>query len=371
MSPSEELYRLIASCYEATSGEAGWSRFAAELARALSATGCATVVRGTGGHGEAGGKSEAVLWAHGDPPHPSGTWQPASDGRHSPRMVRDRIETATSPQSQILIGTLCRRNGASHMLIVARSETAPPFGDAEFDLVAEILPHLARALQLYRTIRNSEGRHEALSEIMDRLPEAIFLVDRHGVVLASNGSARAIARQNDGLFLVDDRISLARPSEQASLRALIAEAGKDPPSGPRRPDRPAGGVSTMSATRPSGRQALPIVVTPVLCRSGTEGSPAAVAAVITKDAENSASVLAPNLATAFDLTPGEARLAGLIADGFNVLEAAKALGITRNTARTHLKRIYAKTSVHSQADLVRLLSRGTIELRLNDSDETT
>ena len=125
----------------------------------------------------------------------------------------------------------------------------------------------------------------------------------------------------------------------------------------------------MSATRPSGRQALPIVVTPVRCRSGTDQWPSAVAAVITKDIEHNASVLAPNLASAFNLTPGEARLAELIADGLGMQESAEALGITRNTARTHMKRIYAKAGMHSQADLIRLFNRGSIELRLYDIDD--
>ena len=94
-----------------------------------------------------------------------------------------------------------------------------------------------------------------------------------------------------------------------------------------------------------------------------------VAAVITKDYQQRGSVLTPDLATAFHLTPGEARMARLIADGLGLRDAATSLGVTRNTARTHMKRVYAKTGVHRQTDLVRLLSRGSIELRLTDEDD--
>ncbi len=365
MSPSEQLYRLIALCYEATSGDAGWTRFAANLARALSATGCAAVI------GTSARDGETVLWSYGDPPNPSGRWQPKNNGRRIPLSPRGPLRTATTSQGRFLIATLCVREGASRLLIATRPLEAPPFADAEVDLLDELLPHLARALRLYRTIRSGEEMHDALSEIMDRLPEAIFLVDREGAVLTCNGSARAILRQNDGLTLADDRICLARPDEQAALLALIARAGQAAPAAGRQPSGIAADVSTMSATRPSGLRALPIVVTPVLCHSGSDVRPAAVAAVITKDVERGHPVLAPDLGAAFNLTPGEARLAGLIADGLGLQDAAAGLGITRNTARTHMKRIYAKTGVHSHADLVRLLSRGSIELRLLDNDDMT
>lgn len=363
MPPSEQLYRLIALCYEATSDDAGWAQFAAALAQALSATGCAAIIE------ETGSDNETVLWAHGRSPGPSGSWWPGDDDRcrHSTR--HPRLTTAKTPEGRFLIGSLCSRNGASRLVVAARTLAAPAFDDAEFDLLAELLPHLARGFRLYRTIRSGEDMHEALAEIMDRLPEAIFLVDRDGLVLTCNGSARAIVRQNDGLSLADDRICLTRPEEQASLRALIAAAGRDTSGGHRQQAGLAPDVATMSATRPSGRRALPIVVTPVQCRSSFDRSPAAAAAVITKDVEMGAAVMAPDFASEFNLTPGEARLAGLIADGLGIRDAAEALGITRNTARTHLKRIYAKCGVHSRADLVRLLSRGSIELRLADPDD--
>lgn len=363
MSPSEHLYRLIALCYEATCGESGWARFAADLAHALSATGCAAVIGATPGDGE------SVLWSHGNSPNRSGRWRPGDEGQHAASSLHERVATATTSQGRFLVATLCVRNGASRLLIATRPLEAPPFEDVQLDLLAELVPHLARAFRLYRTIRSGEEMHDALSEIMDRLPEAIFLVDRDGLVLTCNGSARAILRQNDGLALTEDRLCLARQEEQAALLALIAEAGRERAAGRRHSAGLAAEVSTMSATRPSGLRALPIVVTPVLCRSGSDDRPAAVAAVITKDIERGAAVLAPDFAAAFNLTPGEARLAGLIGDGLGILDAAEALGITRNTARTHLKRIYAKCGVHSQTDLVRLLSRGSIELRLSDPDD--
>ncbi|WP_375392262.1 helix-turn-helix transcriptional regulator [uncultured Sphingomonas sp.] len=58
----------------------------------------------------------------------------------------------------------------------------------------------------------------------------------------------------------------------------------------------------------------------------------------------------------FDLTPAEARLARLLVEGQALGSTGRSLGITDATARVHLRRIFAKTGVTRQAELVRLLS---------------
>jgi DNA-binding CsgD family transcriptional regulator len=66
---------------------------------------------------------------------------------------------------------------------------------------------------------------------------------------------------------------------------------------------------------------------------------------------------APLLAGAFRLTPAEARLASLIAEGRSPEDAAEELRIARATARNQLKAIFAKTATRRQSELVALLSR--------------
>lgn len=57
----------------------------------------------------------------------------------------------------------------------------------------------------------------------------------------------------------------------------------------------------------------------------------------------------------FGLSDGQLKVARLIADGEGLKNVAEALGISINTARTHLARLYEKTGVSSQTALVRLL----------------
>lgn len=63
------------------------------------------------------------------------------------------------------------------------------------------------------------------------------------------------------------------------------------------------------------------------------------------------------IAALFDLTPAEATVARTIAQGKPPADVAATLGLSVETVRTHLKRVFAKTGVNRQSELVALLSR--------------
>ena len=57
------------------------------------------------------------------------------------------------------------------------------------------------------------------------------------------------------------------------------------------------------------------------------------------------------------MTLGEARVASLVGAGVPPREAAEKLGISEETARTVLKRVFAKTGISRQSELAGLLTR--------------
>jgi DNA-binding CsgD family transcriptional regulator len=63
------------------------------------------------------------------------------------------------------------------------------------------------------------------------------------------------------------------------------------------------------------------------------------------------------LQSQFGLTPAQARLTGLLLTGRSTKDIAAALGITDESAREYLKRIYRKTGTHRQTDLVRVAAQ--------------
>jgi len=57
----------------------------------------------------------------------------------------------------------------------------------------------------------------------------------------------------------------------------------------------------------------------------------------------------------YGLTPTERQISDHLAAGKEIKEAAICVGVTLETARFHLKRIFAKTGTHRQVDLMRLM----------------
>ncbi len=59
-----------------------------------------------------------------------------------------------------------------------------------------------------------------------------------------------------------------------------------------------------------------------------------------------------DIATEFELTPGEMRVASVVARGIGAQAAAKELGLSYHTVRRVLTTVYLKTDVHTQSALV-------------------
>jgi DNA-binding CsgD family transcriptional regulator len=57
----------------------------------------------------------------------------------------------------------------------------------------------------------------------------------------------------------------------------------------------------------------------------------------------------------FELSPAQAQLAALLYDGASVKQAAVKLGITEGSARQYLKKVFEKTGVKRQLDLIRAI----------------
>ena len=72
------------------------------------------------------------------------------------------------------------------------------------------------------------------------------------------------------------------------------------------------------------------------------------------------------LTTLFDLTPAEARVLVTVGSGLSSAKSVEALGVSENTLKTHLSKIYAKTGTSRQADLVKLVADIGAPLRSAD-----
>ena len=88
------------------------------------------------------------------------------------------------------------------------------------------------------------------------------------------------------------------------------------------------------------------------------GAPAAAVTVLVTDGEQAGAPSADALRCYYGLTPAEAELTSLLVEGLPLERAAARRGVSRNTARGQLKRIFSKTRTNRQAELVGLVLNG-------------
>jgi DNA-binding CsgD family transcriptional regulator len=190
-----------------------------------------------------------------------------------------------------------------------------------------------------------------LGQIAELLPQGVLLCDARGRVVFANRIAQGVLAGADGLVLGPaNELCTGNPSETAALRRLIQAA-----AGPAVTSLEGGGAIRISHAT---GQALPLLVCP-LRAVGT----VIRAAIFIGDHGCSIRTAQEAIRRWYGLTLTEARLATALAEGASVEEAAAAMGVTRNTVRTHLKRIFAKTGTNRQGALVRLLLTGPGILR--------
>lgn len=191
-----------------------------------------------------------------------------------------------------------------------------------------------------------------MSLILDRLSVGVILVDGALRVLEANAAAREILQEEDGLLVRRGALRTSHPPETQTLMDSVGARA----SGPSReaPSR------ILVITRPSGARPLHVVVFPL-----PQGAVRSLdAALFISDPDSRAEGNVEILRVVYGLTQAEAKLARQLAKGERLDEAARAMGITIMTARTHLKRILSKTETGRQADLIRLLLQGIGQIRL-------
>lgn len=248
------------------------------------------------------------------------------------------------------------------LLLLTHARQAPFVPDAE-TLLRALYPHLARAATVHRQLERARSLTILAEEVLDRTSAGVLCVGRSRRVLLANAAARALLAARDGLHLDDGRLEIddrqAAPAVQAAIDAAMGrEAVID-----------SADVAPCEACailpRPSGRAALTVLTTPLLTCDKLSNDERGLALVFLHDPEETPALRASDLAAMFGLTPAQATLAVLLAQGLSLEDIAVRLGLTLNTVRTRVKQVFERTQTSRQVELVRrlVLSAATFRRR--------
>jgi DNA-binding CsgD family transcriptional regulator len=238
----------------------------------------------------------------------------------------------------------CLIQGVRHDSLHVGIEGLPSYAEARsaVPFLDSLRPHLARALSI--SARLAQSYSQGVVDGLQASGVGAAVIGPSGRLKAAN---ELFGNQFGGNIIdLSGHIRLPDDAANRQLRAALA-LGQDSRLGARSfPVRNEGAIAALHCLPLKGRS------------QDIFESDGFVVVIAWPD--NHSVPSADLLRLMFDLTPAEARIARLISQGQSVAEAARACGVQANTARIHLKAIYAKTGFARQSDLaVGLSSLGT------------
>jgi DNA-binding CsgD family transcriptional regulator len=241
-------------------------------------------------------------------------------------------------------------------LRVARSRGARAFGASEKRLCAALLPHLERAIRIHARLHRVESERALYAGAIEQLAVGAIILDEDGGVVGTNELAAQILSRCDGIDIVNGVLRVEGRREAAELKRVVSELLDE-----RRSGKP-GVVQALRIPRPSGKADLGLIVRPFSSDVTSQFAHLPAVAIFISDPEERSQAPAQVLGKLFGFTPTEAQLALELANGLNLDDAARELGMSRNTARAHLRSVFAKTGISRQSALVRLILKSVASL---------
>jgi DNA-binding CsgD family transcriptional regulator len=231
--------------------------------------------------------------------------------------------------------------GARHVIrvLLSRPQQEPDFGGKEIDTARCFAFHARQALESQRALAEQAVIRSGLDEVIYTTP----VCDR---ILASLGSPSG--NKTGGSRSPGNVVHFPRP---------VADAINTHHNG---------GVKRLIVSDPDEERHILVNIKAIAYR-GPSQFEKRLLVVSFFDFGQKVPVDQELLQSAYDLTSSEIRICALLANNESVESVSGKLGISPNTARTHIKRIFSKTGAARQAELVKLMMN-TATLHRNETN---
>jgi len=205
-------------------------------------------------------------------------------------------------------------------------------------------------LRTGKVIDLRQAEAATFADILDGLSPAIFLVDTDGQIVHGNAASRSMLEHGDLLRTVHGRLNASDAQVDQTLHDAFATAGKS--------DSEMGGKGKAWSLKGRAGERYIAHVLPLSVgeRRKAGAASAAVAALFVRKAELETVPPSEVIGKTYKLTPTELRVLRAIVNVGGVRQVAGNLGVADTTVKTHLGRLFEKTGVSRQADLVKLVA---------------
>lgn len=219
-----------------------------------------------------------------------------------------------------------------------RTTAQSPFSARDGERLRRAARRLQSAIRLrYLNTGGDFGLSDGIG--FDLLSEGVVVLDESGRAMAVNLAARLAMSKVRSLGIIDGRLR-CRGASDAALCGLIDDALLQ---------RPAGIVGEMDVCEGDGPQLRLLVARMPVSAGADREVPVIILGGYREPAATSADI--STLAGRWRLTPKEVEIVVKLVEGSSLGAAATSIGIAYETSRFHLKNIYRKVGVNTQAAL--------------------
>lgn len=226
---------------------------------------------------------------------------------------------------------------------VMRALGKPPFEMHNIAAGQRISGHLQRALRLQHHTEKLQHNSQLGARALEVMSFALWIVDVEGTIFHLNAQAEQLLKSRLGLHTKGGRLSCSVPEDHNQFEALLHAATHYPAKG-----------GAMSL-RGNSLQKLFVTPLPAVSRLNRDWQIPLALVLVLEDNQNLSSLQL--MATLYDLSPTEIRIAAALLTGKSLDTYAIEAGVTLNTVRTQMKTLFNKTGTSRQAELVALLSQ--------------
>lgn len=239
-----------------------------------------------------------------------------------------------------LYAPVLRQDSTTTVMSVMRSRSYGDYDAEELQFVRVLQPHFKRGLRVFNELRRARlAEKAAIATLSDGGVGILFTTSQGALQFATPLAEQQLV--GGALTVSQGRLRAVTPAATQRLSAAIFAAA-----------RTVGGVGTdLQLPLARGAGSVQVAVAPARQAGGIIASePLAMIMV----GQVQASFIDEGRArAAFGLTPAEARLLSALVSGERVADFADRIGVSVNTAKTHLARLFRKTGETRQTDLIR------------------
>ncbi len=250
-----------------------------------------------------------------------------------------------------LIGIPLRSDAFESNITIIRKANKDAFEIEAQRYFRHLMPHVKRAYQVGHSLGHAQSVSEAENYAMTCDTIGVVAIEHDGQIVFANDVAKGIFQANDGLYMDKLGIHATNRNDNDLLQRTISVAlaactgvGTEP-------------NESLAVSRPSLKRPYTLFISPLSSPKSALRFALPRVVVIIKESEVEIEFSPQTLKRVFGLTPREAMLAAKFFETTSLKETAEQMSISRESTREYLKRVFYKTDTHSQAELVKLLSR--------------